>query len=140
VNRANNGNAISKFLRYFLAVNNVILALIHNYLSYLEGPIESFFGLIVLSFFILTVLSLISGSVNIIGNDFWFSIAFQVILAGFSAYLSITYFLNNPNSLSTLFKPFELEPIAHAYLLPGSLFALWTTFTLIKLRKIDMSR
>jgi hypothetical protein len=132
----------SKFVRYLQVAHHVILLLSFYYLTDLGkgGTLEKIFYVFVLAFFILSILSLIAGTIRGIGEDFWFVIAFQFILVGVCLWMVISYLSKEAQLALQIFDQFNLETAAYLYLIPGSLLSLWTGLVFLKMRKVEMGR
>lgn len=131
----------SKFVRYLLAVHNVILLIIIYFLTDLGkgGTLEKLFSLIVISFFILSIATLIIGSVGVLGNDFWFTILFQIILIAVCLWMAISYISKETQLVLQILNQFNLHTAAYLYLIPGALLCLWTVLVFLKIRKANLA-
>jgi len=130
----------SKFVRYLLVAHHVILLLSLYYLTDLGkgGTLEKIFYVFVLAFFVLSILSLIAGTIRGIGEDFWFVIAFEFILMVVCLWMAISYIIKETQLVLQIFDRFNLKPAAYLYLVPGSLLSLWTGLVFLKMRKVEM--
>jgi hypothetical protein len=132
----------SKFVRYLLAAHNVLLTPIFFFLTELGkgGNIEKFIALAVIAFFILSVISLVYGSVGILGNDFWFTFAFHLIIAVVCIWMVISFMSKETQLVMQIFDRFNLKTAAYLYLIPGSLLSLWTALVFLNMGKAEIRR
>ena len=138
MNKTSTLKQVSKSIRYLLVANNLLLIICINYLTDFGrgGNIEKGLAFFVLIFFLLSSWTLHVGSVGMLGNDFWILIAFHLIIAAISFWMTFSYFVENTQSILHIFDDINLKTIGYLYLIPGSLLSLWTAFLFFNNRKI----
>lgn len=129
----------SETVRYIMAANNIIISIIVYYLTGFNSETETeilgtLISLFYLSFLAISVLSLGAGTTGIIGEDFWLTIIFQLILSLGCIWLAYSFFIEDHQLIVQNFDMFNLETIGYLYTIPGSIMGFWTIFVFLKMK------